>query len=149
MNFSKSYKMMPILIGLSTNYTIAASTELLFSESKIIKENYFNNAKATIMGQFQLNSASVEFQKYKFEEYYKQWHLNTMFSSNPNMIIEDANFQKIIHMGDSAIPLIIEKIKLEPSQLVWALNIITKKKISNKSSTTISDACKLWVKSYK
>jgi len=148
MNFNKSYKMVPILIGLSTNYSFA-TTELLFSESQIIKDNYFNAAKDTIEAQNALNFTSLKFQKYKFEEFYKEWNNNTMCLSNPKMIIEDNNFQKILHMGEEAIPLIIEKIKSEPSQLVWALNIITNKKISKKSSTTISEACKLWVKYYR
>lgn len=148
MKFNKSYKMMPILIGLSTNYALA-KTELLFSESKVIKDNYFNIAKATIVAQHELNIISAEFQKIKFEEYYNKWNINTMFYSNPKMIIEDENFQNILNMGEQVIPLIIQKIKTEPSQLVWALNIITKKKISKNSITTIEDACKLWVKLYR
>jgi len=139
---------MPILIGLSTNYALA-KTELLFSESKVIKDNYFNIAKATIVAQHELNIISAEFQKIKFEEYYNKWNINTMFYSNPKMIIEDENFQNILNMGEQVIPLIIQKIKTEPSQLVWALNIITKKKISKNSITTIEDACKLWVKLYR
>ena len=140
--------MMPILIGLSTNYAIA-KTELLFSESKVIKDNYFDIAKATIVAQHELNITSAQFQKIKFEEYYNKWNINTMFYSNPKMIIEDENFQNILNMGEQVIPLIIQKIKTEPSQLVWALNIITKKKISKNSITTIEDACKLWVKLYR
>lgn len=148
MKFNKSYKMMPILIGLSTNYALA-KTELLFSESKVIKDNYFDIAKATIVAQHELNITSAQFQKIKFEEYYNKWNINTMFYSNPKMIIEDENFQNILNMGEQVIPLIIQKIKTEPSQLVWALNIITKKKISKNSITTIEDACKLWVKLYR
>ena len=62
------------------------------------------------------------------------------------MIVEDENFQGILNLGELTIPLILNKIEKEPSQLVWALNIITKKKISNKSMISISDSCKLWVK---
>jgi hypothetical protein len=69
-----------------------------------------------------------------------------MFLSNPKAIIEDLNFQGILNLGEQAVPLILSKIEVEPSQLVWALNIITKKKISNNSTISISDSCKRWVK---
>jgi hypothetical protein len=81
-----------------------------------------------------------------FEEYLAQWEKNTLFYSFSNQIIKDIYFQKIIAMGEKAVPLIVEKIKQKPSTLVWALNIIYDTKISNKPETTIEEACKLWVK---
>lgn len=48
-------------------------------------------------------------------------------------------------MGKVAVPFIIEEISANPSTLVWALNFIFEKKISNNPKTTIPQACKLWV----
>lgn len=145
MNFSKSYKMMPILLGLSTN-VVMAKTELLFSESDIIKANYLASAKSSIVAEHELMQTSQIYMKYKFDDLYKKWNENTMFYSSPKMIIEDENFQGILSMGDQAIPLILNMIENEPSQLVWALNILTNKKISQSPMVSIQDSCKRWVK---
>lgn len=140
--------MMPIILGLSPNVS-HAKTELLFSESDFIKETYFKYAKSSINADHNLQISSQQFYKQRFNDLYKKWYSNTMLYSNPRMIIEDESFQTILKMGDMAIPLIIEKIEVEPSQLVWALNIITKKKISNNSKISIAEACKSWVKHEK
>jgi len=82
-----------------------------------------------------------------FETYLSEWKKNTQFYSFSNQIIQDVNFQRIVSMGELAVPLILNEIKNEPSTLIWALNIIYKKKISDKPNMTIEEACKLWVKS--
>lgn len=137
--------MVPIVLGMMNNSPIT-KTELLFSESDIIDSNCLKAAMRSIASEHSFNISSNQFIKVKFEELYKKWSDNTMFLSNPKMIIEDQNFQGILNMGEQAIPLILSKIEVEPSQLVWALNIITKKKISNNSTISISDSCKRWVK---
>lgn len=137
--------MVPIVLGAMNNTTVIR-TELLFSESDIIDSNYLRSAMKSIASEHSFNISSNHFVKVKFEELYKKWSDNTMFLSNPKAIIEDQNFQGIINMGEHAVPLILSKIEVEPSQLVWALNIITKKKVSNSSSISISDSCKRWVK---
>ena len=52
-------------------------------------------------------------------------------------------------MGYSAVPFIIEEIEKEPSNLVWALNLIYNQKISKNPNITIKDACKLWIKALR
>ena len=145
MNFIKSYNMIPLLLGLSTNISMAR-TDLLFSESTIINTNYMSFVRSSYISEYQLKITSLQLVQFKFSELYKKWYANTMFYSNPKMIIEDENFQGIISLGEQAIPSILIKIEEEPSQLVWALNIITKRKISKNSVLTISEACKSWVK---
>ena len=145
MNFSKSYKMIPIIIGLSSNHAIAR-TDLLFSESAIINQNYASIVKSSFISDYEMKYSGDQFIQFKFSEFYKKWYSNTMFYSNPKMIIEDENFLGIVNMGEPVIPYILKKIEEEPSQLVWALNIITKKRISPSSLVSISDSCKSWVK---
>lgn len=58
------------------------------------------------------------------------------------------NFQNIVKQGKIIVPYIIEEIKQHPSPLVWALNFIYNKTISNEGNITIEEACRLWVKYY-
>ncbi len=85
----------------------------------------------------------------RYNQFKEAWKQNTMFMSSAQDIIEDANFQGIVAMGDRAVPYIIRDISESPSILVWALNLIFKRKITNKQNATIEDACKLWVKHFQ
>ncbi len=88
-------------------------------------------------------------QKFRFQNYLINWERKVQFLSSPNAIITDEDFQSIVAMGTTAIPYIIEEIECKPSYLVWALNFICKRKITDNPNATISDACKLWVKELK
>lgn len=81
-----------------------------------------------------------------FEKRVIAWKRNTMFMSFAEQIVNEHNFKEIVTMGEDVVPLIIEEIKKEPSPLVWSLNIIFGKTISNNPNTTIEQACKLWTK---
>lgn len=83
--------------------------------------------------------------KLRFQFLLNSWQQQTKFSSSPDSIIQNENFQSIVAMGKVAVPFIVEEISANPSTLVWALNFIFEKKISNNPKTTIPQACKLWV----
>lgn len=83
--------------------------------------------------------------KLRFQFLLNSWQQQTKFSSSPDSIIQNENFQSIIAMGKIAVPFIVEEISANPSILVWALNFIFEKKISDNPRTTIPQACKLWV----
>ena len=87
-----------------------------------------------------------ELAKRRFESYYQIWRNKTFFLSSAHAIINQPKFKAIVNMGTAAVPFIVEKIESEPSLLVWALNLIYNDKISSNPKTTITDACKLWVK---
>lgn len=84
--------------------------------------------------------------KTRFSVLYSSWKEKTAFLSSAKAIIEQEDFQAIVAMGYDAVPFIVDAIDEEPSQLVWALNFIFNAKISNNPNTTITQACKLWVK---
>lgn len=84
--------------------------------------------------------------KLRFQFLLNSWQQQTKFSSSPDLIVQNENFQSIVAMGKAAIPFIVEEISANPSTLVWALNFIFEKKISDNPRTTIPQACKLWVK---
>lgn len=84
--------------------------------------------------------------KTRFSVLYSSWKEKTAFLSSAKSTIEQEDFQAIVAMGYDAVPFIVDAIDEEPSQLVWALNFIFDAKISNNPNTTITQACKLWVK---
>lgn len=87
--------------------------------------------------------------KLRFNSHYEKWLQETAYLSSVNSIVEHPDFQAIVTMRYAAVPYIVEAIEQEPSNLVWALNFIYNRKISNKSDLTIPEACKLWVKELK
>lgn len=84
--------------------------------------------------------------KSRFEQRVAAWKKNTRFMSFAEKIVNEKNFQDIVLMGEEVVPYILEEITREPSPLVWSLNVIFNKTISNNPDTTIEQACKLWVK---
>ena len=87
--------------------------------------------------------------KHRFLNYYNEWCNNTKFLSSIKAVIEDENFKAIVAMGQRAVPFIIDEIDIHPSNLVWALNLIFERKITDRKDITITDACKLWVKALR
>ena len=76
--------------------------------------------------------------------------------------LEEVNNENEIYLNDSILfkthlaaweseTLFMSSIQsiVDHQDLVWALNIIFKKKITNRANTTIEEACKLWVKAMK
>lgn len=87
--------------------------------------------------------------KRKFYDYYNSWKNKTLFFSSVTSIIEQEDFKAIVAMGPKIVPFILDELKKEPSNIVWALNMIYKKKITDKPNVTIGEACKLWIKALK
>ena len=87
--------------------------------------------------------------KLRFNSHYEKWMQETGYLSSVNAIVEHPDFQSIVAMQYAVVPFIVEEIERNPSNLVWALNFIYKRKISDKANLTISEACKLWVKELK
>lgn len=87
--------------------------------------------------------------KRTFMRYYERWSQETCFLSSAKAIIEHEDFKSIVSMGKDAVPFILAEIKETPSHLVWALNLIFNRKISDRPNLTITEACKLWVKELK
>ena len=76
-----------------------------------------------------------------------QWKQDTKFLSSVSAITCHPCFQHIVEMGGNAVPLIVNEIEREPSNLVWALNAIYHKTIGK--GKTITEACRLWTAELK
>lgn len=89
------------------------------------------------------------YNSFRFQNHLKKWREKTLFLSSTKSIVENTDFQAIVAMGHIAVPYIIQEIDKEPSTLVWALNFIFNRKISDSPDLTIPKACKLWVAELK
>lgn len=88
-------------------------------------------------------------ERINFKNHLAAWQSKTIFLSSIESIVQQTDFQAILAKGKRVVPFILEEIDARPSNLVWALNMIFKKKITNNPNTTITEACKLWVKALR
>lgn len=86
--------------------------------------------------------------KHKFLEYLSKWESETIFLSSVNQIVDQKDFQGIVNLGKNVVPFIVDQLEQKPSCLVWALNYIYNKTISNQT-ITIEEASSRWIKEYK
>ena len=108
-----------------------------------------NNRTSEYIKSVDKSDGTLFFNKFRFENHLINWQKKTLFLSSTKAIVENEDFQAIVAMGQFAVPYIVEEIDNKPSTLVWALNLIYNRKITNNPTATISDACKLWVKELK
>jgi len=145
-----SNKLRPITIAASllTVGSIPYAYSDIDSHSGILSVTS-NNTTTNYLNSVDKNDSSFFLHKFRFQSHLLNWENKTKFLSSAKSIIEDKDFQAIISMGNPAIPYIVEEIESKPSVLVWSLNIILDRKITNNPNATITDACKLWVKELK
>lgn len=139
-NIGKNYPIILASVGLPL--TPIAYND--FSQSKladVIQDSdmskYRDSIEANSYKDFTLNI--------QFNSYLKQWREDTMFLSSIDKITNDSNFKNIVAMKEKAVPFIVKELSIKPSVLVWALNLIFDKKISNRDGLTVAEASKLWV----
>jgi hypothetical protein len=61
----------------------------------------------------------------RFKQLAAQWKEQSRFLSNTAQMAMLRPYQKIIGMGMTAVPLILEELRREPDQWFWALEAIT------------------------
>lgn len=108
-----------------------------------------NNRTAEYIKSTDRSDENMLLNKFRFETHFINWEKKTRFLSSTKSIIENDDFQAIVSMGHFSVQFIIDKIETKPSTIVWALNLIFNRKITNNPNATISDACNLWVKELK
>ena len=119
-----------------------------FAYSDIDAYNNIINSEKTMQYMQLVDARETDYfsAKFHFQLHLQRWEQKTKFQSSVYRIIGDEDFKAIVGMGEVATPLILAEIQQRPSTLVWALNFIYGKKISNNSNLTISEACRLWIK---
>ena len=141
--FSKSLKPLTLASGL-----FVASTAFSYSDIDMYngKSIITNPKTADYIKKLDAKENTYLLKKFWFQNHLEAWETKTMFLSSVNSIVDDEDFRAIVSMGIDAVPFIKEELIRKPSTLVWALNFIFNKKISEKKNITISEACKLWIK---
>ncbi len=142
-NLKNGWKPITIAVGL-----VAGSANLYADVDQFSQVNTVLNSHITskYIQEFDNVSELAINDRRKFYNYYTSWVEQTCFLSSISDIIEQQDFQSIVAMGHRAVPFILEEISTKPSTLVWALNMIFQRKITDNPKATIDDACKLWVK---
>lgn len=141
---TSNLKPLTLATGVLSMATIIAYSDLDAYSGILTVTN--NNKTSEYIKSVDKSDNTILLQKFRFQNHLISWKQNTVFLSSAKSIIENEDFQSIISMGYAAVPYIIEEIESKPSTLVWALNIIYNRKITNNQDATISEACKLWVK---
>ena len=61
----------------------------------------------------------------KFSELAKEWKANCGLTSSVTKLAMHPAYQRIIGMGEEAVPLILQELERSPDHWFWALNAIT------------------------
>jgi len=143
---SNKLKPLTIAVGLASS-----SAAFVYSDIDIFSgiTSISNNKTLNYIKIVDNNENHIWTYRFVFESYLMNWKEKTMFLSSTKSIIDNDDFKAIVDMGKSVVPYIINEIENTPSTLVWALNFIFNKKITDNPNTTITEACKLWVKELK
>ena len=67
-----------------------------------------------------------DYYKTQFESLKNKWYSEIMFVSNPNIIVENANYKKIIELGINVVPFLVKDMKENNTHWFVALQSILK-----------------------
>jgi|GEM_PF-978290 hypothetical protein len=79
-----------------------------------------------------------------FDELAADWKYATRFVSSPEEIAMHPSYQRIIGMGQAALPRILSALKQQHDQWFWALRAIVGHDVAQ-NATTIAEAAGTWV----
>lgn len=80
----------------------------------------------------------------KFEDLVREWEHDTMLSSSSHEIIMHPAYQRVIGIGERALPLIFEELKRGKGHWHWALCAITGENPAA-STDSLREAAKEWL----
>ncbi|RZJ46553.1 MAG: hypothetical protein EOO44_22700 [Flavobacterium sp.] len=141
-----SMGMLPLILSLNAYPYSFQETQLSFNSKEAADK--FNKFDSDALASLKMNNQlgyDELYLKNRVENYVKKWEKQTKFSSDPNAMIRNKNFQSILALQTKASPIILNILKHKPSNLVWALNFIYDKKIST-NQMSIEEASKAWVR---
>lgn len=146
MILKKSIHMVPLLLSLNAYAAPFKQTKTSVTEkdAKNNTANFSPDALRSIMINDSFGHDDL-YMKNRIKGYVDKWEKETAIFSDPRKIVKNKNFQNIVAFGERAVPYIVEILKEKPSALVWSLNIIYDRNISN-SSISIEDASKAWIR---
>jgi hypothetical protein len=82
----------------------------------------------------------------EFERFAEQWRNETAHLSSPSAIAMNHAYQRIIGMGERAIPYILQELARQPDHWFWALNAITgAEPVPEQSRGRMSEMAAAWI----
>jgi len=82
----------------------------------------------------------------KFSRLAGKWKAESRFLSNTVQMAMLDSYQRIIGMGEPAVPLILEELQREPRQWFWALQAITEEDpVPAESRGNVQAMAKAWL----
>jgi len=73
----------------------------------------------------QSDAEQIEILRSAFRDRVERWKKDTRILSSTSQMVMHPDYQRIIGMGWSAVPLILDELRREPSWLFWALSAIS------------------------
>lgn len=146
-NIKRGWKPMSLFVGMMASGSLTMYADI--DQYSHVDMTVNNHVAARYLAEVNDPVEARISDKLIFENLLSSWKEDTRFLSSIEGVIEQPDFQAIVTMGTRVVPFIGASIEAEPSTLVWALNMIFGTKITNKPDTTITEACKLWVKELK
>jgi len=126
-----------------------AQTEIVFNEDEISNKLLKDNGKTfdyLLSKQYKNrneNSRDI-YMKRKLFELRSLIEREKPFNSSITQILDNEHFKAIVKFGPDIIPMILEELRFNSDYLVWAMNLITGRKISDQK-ISLTEAAKLWV----
>ncbi len=74
---------------------------------------------------------------------YKYWNRVSNLHSSNNY--DNADFRRIVEMGEDAVPGILEIIKDNPDPIVYALDLIYPEYMTYNGYVSLEDVCRTWI----
>lgn len=146
MKLTKSIAMIPLIISIGGKSFPYQNTSFVYNEDDI--KNNLININDNIIKESKRDESFIfesHYVKLRLDEYIKKWRRETLILSDVSKIISNDSFNKIVQLGKTSVPFILEQLKREPSNLVWALNQILGFKVSS-GPISIEDASLAWIK---
>lgn len=109
------------------NYTYHTSSMGVSREARFVESNRLKREADFLGRSISTREVILNSNKNYFNLLKENWLKETMLSSDPNEIYQNSNYQKIIALGDKAVPLIFEDWKNSNNHWFHALNTITGK----------------------
>ncbi len=82
----------------------------------------------------------------RFQRLAHDWKEKSRHLSNTAQMATLPSYQRIIGMGDAAVPLILEELQREPDQWFWALEAITEENpVSPEDAGRVRKMAQAWI----
>lgn len=113
------------------------------NHNSTIKEGGFSIDISISRDSQMLEISKREMNIHMVEMNHAYWNRNSNFMSSNNY--DNADFERIVAMGEDAVPGILEIIQDHPDPIVHALDLIYPEYMSYEGYVSLEDVCRTWI----